>query len=109
MQPKTGLTNHDIDLAIKYLASLDVIELGKLFGFDESAKALDNSYHFVEKITPANPRKAIEQNTAFSFLLEGTYSHQKSYTLYVSKDQLLEFSSKQKEIDLEIARQKHSS
>ncbi|HAT1919920.1 TPA: membrane-targeted effector domain-containing toxin [Legionella pneumophila] len=99
-QEKLQLTEKDVELAIRYLANLDIIELGKIFGLNE--KELDKSYHFVEKITPVNPKKKIEQNTSFSILLESNYSTQKSYILYVSKDQLLQFSSMQKEIKLKM-------
>ncbi|HIE3609438.1 TPA: hypothetical protein ACXLVE_003878, partial [Legionella anisa] len=98
-QPKTKLTSDDIELAIKYFSRLEVTELGKLFGFKTSE--LDSSYHMVQKITPVNPQKTIEESNTFSFIIENNYSHMESYTVYLSKDQILSFSAKQKEIDLQ--------
>ncbi|AWN75228.1 hypothetical protein DLD14_16095 [Legionella anisa] len=99
MQPKAKLTSNDMELAIKYLRGLHVTELGKLFGFKEPE--LDDSYHMVEKIIPVNPQKTIEQSSAFSFIIENNYSHMESYTVYLSKDRILSFAAKQKEIDLQ--------
>lgn len=109
VQPQMGLTTNEIDLAIKYLASLEVTELGKLFGFDGSKNGLDNSYYFVQKITPINEKKPIEQNNTFSISLESIYSNHESHILYLSRDQLLGFSTKQREIDLEFSKQLKST
>ncbi len=102
VQPQIGLTTNDIDLAIKYLANLNVTELGNLFGFNESENLLDNTYNLVQDITPMNEKKPIEQNNTFSILLESYYSDKKSYILYLSKDQLLSFSANQQEAENQL-------
>ncbi|KTD74816.1 hypothetical protein [Legionella waltersii] len=86
-------------LAMDYLASLDIVDLCKQFGFNEKERQALSTYHVVEKLSPVNPRKTKEENNTFSFQIEGNYCSDKPYTLYVSKDQLLEFASRQQIIE----------
>lgn len=88
-------------LAIQYLAGLKITELAKMFGFKESKlKELEGSYHFVQELYPFHKNKALQENNTFSLIIESSYSGMESYQRYISKNQLLEFAAKQKEIDL---------
>ncbi|QBS08669.1 hypothetical protein [Legionella israelensis] len=61
---------------------------------------MDDTYHFVKRITPANSNKPFEENNTFALVIESYYSDREPYTLYISKDQLLEFAAEQNKIDL---------
>lgn len=98
IHPQAKQTTIEIDLAVKYLARLDVLELGQQFGLNP-AKELNDSYYFVEKITPVNPNKSLEQNNTFSFLIESAYNTNPSYTLYLSREEVQDFAAKQKELE----------
>lgn len=95
--PESKLTAKK-ELAIKYLSNLEVAQIGEIFGFDDGE--LDDTYHFVKRITPANSNKPFEENNTFALVIESYYSDREPYTLYISKDQLLEFAAEQNKIDL---------
>ncbi|RUR09722.1 membrane-targeted effector domain-containing toxin [Legionella sp. km772] len=97
MTPETGLTANDLDLAVKYLANLNLKELVELFGFN--SEGLDNSYDLVQKLYPINEKKPIGENTVFSIIVESHYSGMQPYIFYLSKEQIMDFSAQQKEAE----------
>ncbi|KTD67638.1 hypothetical protein Lsan_0297 [Legionella santicrucis] len=97
------LTTKQENLAIQYLASLKIDELCKHFGFNDKEIQHLSSYHFVDKITPVNLSKPKNENDTFCFQIEENHLRAKPYTLYVSKDKLIEFAALQQ---LEMKQQK---
>ncbi|PWY57577.1 hypothetical protein DGG96_00300 [Legionella qingyii] len=103
---QSELTESDLELAVKYLAGLPIQTLGEEVGFGHKhhfGKTLDESYHFVEKITPCEEDKPINENKKFTFILETNYSTDEHYKITISKDQLHEFSERQKMIEAQSA------
>ncbi|WP_454782680.1 hypothetical protein [Legionella sp. WA2022007384] len=99
---QTELTEQDLERAVKYLAKLSIHELGEEVGFGHThnfGKVLDDGYHFVEKITPFEQDKPIKENKKFTFILETNYSNSNQFVITISKDQLREFSERQKQVE----------
>ncbi|AWN72523.1 hypothetical protein LEAN103870_16460 [Legionella anisa] len=96
------LTENDLDLAIKYLAGMKIDKLGEEIGFGHTqyvGETLSDSYHFVEKITPCEEDKSIKENQEFTITLESYYSADATYKVTLSREQVYEFSERQKELE----------
>ncbi|MCW8398559.1 hypothetical protein OQJ26_07105 [Legionella sp. PATHC038] len=95
------LKDEDLERALKYLASLEILELGVQVGFDSQnkGKTLSEAYHLIEKIIPCEQEKPIGENKKFAIFFQTNYATDEVYQVTLSKEQIQAFAEKQKELD----------
>ncbi|KTC92439.1 hypothetical protein OQJ15_11925 [Fluoribacter dumoffii] len=97
--PEQALTEEDLHRAITYLTNLDKKTLAKEIDFSgqHPGKMLNESYNVVEQINLTEQEKPINENKQFTICLETHYASDPPYVITLSKEQVREFSEKQKE------------
>lgn len=95
------LKDEDLERALRYLASLEILELGVQVGFDSQHKGetLSEAYHLIEKIIPCEQEKPIGENKKFAIFFQTNYATDEVYKVTLSKEQIQAFAEKQKELD----------
>ncbi|VEB32896.1 hypothetical protein [Legionella cherrii] len=92
------LTDEELERALKYLANLEILELGQQVGFasQNKDKTLSEAYHLIEKIIPCEQEKPIGENKKFAIFFQTNYATDEVYRVTLSKEQIQAFAEKQK-------------
>lgn len=99
-----GLSEEDINLAVRYLSDLDLRQLTKEIGFGRTQHRgvpLDGNYHMVENLYPCEEGLPLIENKNFTIILETDYSTDPSYKVVLSKSQIQEFAARQKDLEVQ--------